>query len=157
MCLVNILIVGTKPYKGTDNIVRLQPYYSRLHSVPLGPTRHWGPWIVTILHIAPSWRPAYFCSDSCGLSVGTLTFGWYPVWYLDLRLTPRVSTLNSHAWPHLEGTCLESYRLSHLPTHSPTSSHTPRTASASSLWFGIYCFWILDLCSPGQSQLTRLN
>ena len=67
-------------------------------------------------------------SQSCGLSVGTLcgtlTFGWYTVRYLDLKLTPRVSTLKSHPWPHIEGTRLDSYCLSHLTTHSPGAPHT---------------------------------
>ena len=106
---------------------------------------------------ASIYLPVSPLSESCGLSVSTLTFGLYPVRYLDLRLTPRVSTLNSHAWPHFEETRMESYCLSHLMTHSRRNSHTPWTASASSLWLGIYWFWILDLCSPGQSQLTRLN
>ena len=61
-------------------------------------------------------------------------FGWYPVRYLELRLTPRVSTLKSHARPHIEGTRLYSYCLSHLTTHAlARSSNTPWTASASSL------------------------
>ena len=64
VCSVNnVLWTLAMPYKSTNNIVGLQSYYDRLHSVPLGPTRHWGPWIVTIQHIAPSSRPAYFCYD----------------------------------------------------------------------------------------------
>ena len=87
---------------------------------------------------ASTYLPISPLLQSCGISVGTLcgtlTFGWYLVRYLDLRLTPRVSTLNSHDWPHLEGTRLESYRLSHLTTHSPMSSTYTHTHPGQPRW-----------------------
>ena len=121
---------------------------------------------------ASTYLPVSPLSQSCGLSGGTLcgalTFSWYPVRYPDLRLVSCAVPWSSVDIPcqHIEVPRVTSHRRNSpgiiLP-ESPHDSlskeltHTPWTASACSLWLGIHCSWILDLCSPGQSQLTRFN
>ena len=119
---------------------------------------------------ASTYSPVSPLSQSRGLSVGTLCgtlcFSFHPVRHLGFWLVPCAVPWSSGgtSCQHIELPRVTSPRgnspesphdsLSKEVTRSP---HTPWTASASSLWLGICCFWILDVCSPGQSQLTRLN
>ena len=97
-----------------------------------------------------SWCPDFQLVP--GLSVGARTFSWCP----DFQLVPWISagtlcgTLNFgwHPGQHNEVPRVTSHRRNSpllIFPESPhdslsRSSHTPWTASASSLWLGIYCF-----------------
>ena len=99
---------------------------------------------------------------SVGTRCGTRTISWYPVRYPDFGWYPggtlnfgwhlRVSTLKSHAWPHIEGTRLYSYCLSLLTTQSPGAHSYPGQPRRVVSDKEFFAFCILDLCSSGQSN-----